>query len=63
MCKSIAPSKEMIRGFASEIAGRPAGKNWADRFVKRYNNELVSRWMTSIDASRRKADSVFKYSL
>lgn len=61
--RGLPPSKEMIRSFGLEIAGRPAGKNWADRFIERYNNELISRWTTGIDANRRKADSAFKYSL
>ncbi|KAF1346435.1 hypothetical protein EJ07DRAFT_36703, partial [Lizonia empirigonia] len=34
--RGLPPSKEMIQNFASEIAGKPAGKHWVDGFIKRH---------------------------
>jgi hypothetical protein len=61
--RGLPPSKEMIRNFASEIGGRQAGKSWVDRFIKRFDVDLISRWTSGMDTNRKKADSAFKYSL
>ena len=61
--RGLPPSKQMVRNFASEIAGREAGKCWADHFIKRHMIDLVLRWTSGIDASHYRADSAFKYSL
>lgn len=61
--RGLPPSKQMIRNFASEIAGKEAGKCWVDRFLKRHYCELISRWTAGMDSSRHRADSAFKYSL
>jgi hypothetical protein len=53
----------MIHNFASDIAKRPAGKNWVDRFIKRHKIDLLSRWVSGMDTQRKRADSAFKYSL
>jgi hypothetical protein len=53
----------MIRNFGSQIAKRELGVNWVDRFVKRYPNELISKWTMAIDNSRHKANLGRKYSL
>jgi hypothetical protein len=53
----------MMRNFGSQVAKRELGEHWVDRFVQRYPNELVSKWMMGIDNSRHKADSGRKYSL
>jgi hypothetical protein len=53
----------MIRNFGSQIAKKELGINWVDRFVKRYPDELISKWTTAMDNSRYKADSGKKYSL
>ncbi len=37
-------------------------KNWADRFLKRHKDLLISKWTTGIDSKRYKADSYTKYS-
>ncbi|KAF1362007.1 hypothetical protein EJ07DRAFT_41297, partial [Lizonia empirigonia] len=34
--RGLPPSKQMIRNFASQIAQKDVGKNWADRFVRRH---------------------------
>jgi hypothetical protein len=61
--RGLPPSRQMIRNFASEIGGRQAGKSWVDRFIKRFDVDLVSRWTSGMDTNRKKADSAFKYSL
>src|SRR5262245_26819128 len=61
--RGLPPSREMIRNFASEIARKPAGKCWADRYIARHQNQLISHWTTGIDSTRHQADSAFKYSL
>jgi len=40
--KGLPPSSQMIRNFASEIAGREAGKTWVTRFLHRHNIDLIS---------------------
>ena len=61
--RGLPPSRAMIRNFASEIAGRQAGLNWVDRFVARHEIDLLSKWATSIDNARKRADSTLKYGL
>ncbi|KAL6153674.1 hypothetical protein ACJBU6_06979 [Exserohilum turcicum] len=53
----------MIRNFASQIAKREVGLNWASRFVQRYPNQLTLRWAIGLDNCRHKADSRSKYNL
>ena len=61
--RGLPPTLQMVRNFASEIGGRPAGKSWPSRFVERHKLKLISRWTTGMDATRHKADSAFKYTL
>ena len=51
----------MIHRFGSDIAKRELGRNWVDRYIKRYEADLISRWTTGIDRSRHQADSQLKY--
>jgi len=61
--RGLPPTQQMIRNFASDIAGRPAGNHWVERFIKRHKVDLLSRWASGMDAQRKRADSAFKYSL
>jgi hypothetical protein len=61
--RGLPSSKPMIRSFASEIAQKDVGKNWADRFVRRHHIDLISHWATEFDRNRFKDDSAFKYTL
>jgi hypothetical protein len=64
LCKrGLPPSKPMIRNFASQIAHKQVGKNWADRFVRNNDIDLISHWASGLDRNRAKADSAFKYKL
>ncbi|RAQ99893.1 pogo transposable element [Stemphylium lycopersici] len=59
----LPPSKPMIRNFASQIAQKDVGKNWADRFVRRHQIDLILHWASGLDRNRFKADSAFKYTI
>jgi hypothetical protein len=41
--RGLPPLKQMVRNFALEIAGREAGKCWADYFIKHHMIDLISR--------------------
>ena len=41
--RGLPPSRQMIRNFTSKISGREAGKSWADRFIKRWEVNLISQ--------------------
>jgi hypothetical protein len=59
----LPPTRPMIRNFASQIAQNKLSERWVDRYIKRYNIHLISRWATGIDRSRHQADSQSKYNL
>ena len=40
--RGLPPTRQMIRNFASEIAGKEAGKSWVDQFIKRHDINFVS---------------------
>jgi hypothetical protein len=61
--RGLPPSHSMLRNFAKEITGNKPGKCWPNRFLKKHNNELISRYTTGIDSSRKRADSAYKYAL
>jgi hypothetical protein len=48
--RGLPPTQQMIRNFASDIAGRPAGNHWVERFIKRHKVDLLSRWASGMDA-------------
>lgn len=53
----------MLRNFAKEITGVKPGIHWPGRFIKRYQDNLISTYTTAIDAARKRADSKYKYTL
>jgi hypothetical protein len=53
----------MIRCFASDIVKKELRKGWVNRFIKRYQVNLILRWATGIDRPRHQADSGLKYKL
>ncbi|KAF1360973.1 hypothetical protein EJ07DRAFT_81924, partial [Lizonia empirigonia] len=61
--QGLPPTRPMIRRFALEIARSELGVHWVDRYIKRHQVDLISRWATGIDRSRHQADSQSKYSL
>ena len=61
--KGLAPTRPMIRNFASSIAGKRLGHNWAARFIERNQHNLSYKWTKGIDSNRHRADSEAKYKL
>jgi hypothetical protein len=61
--QGLPPTRPMILRFASDIAKKELGKGWVNRFIQRYQVDLISRWATGIDRSRHQADSELKYKL
>jgi hypothetical protein len=61
--RGLAPTRTMIRTFASEIAPTPVSESWVTRFLERNSDQLTSQWTSGIDAQRHKADSKLKYQL
>jgi hypothetical protein len=56
-------SSSMLQNLAAEITINQPGNNWAGRFLKKHQDELVYRYTTSIDSARKRADSAYKYAL
>lgn len=61
--RGLPLTRSMIHNFAAEIAQKPVGRCWADRFIKRHQFDLVSKYVEGMDIARKRADSAFKYSL
>jgi hypothetical protein len=61
--RGLPPTREMIRNFSSEVAKRQLGERWCDRFIKRNQIHLITKWTTGIDRNRPQADSETKYRL
>ena len=59
----IAPTREMVRNFACQIAQNDLSESWVTRFINRNNISLISRWATPMDRDRHNADSAGKYQL
>jgi hypothetical protein len=57
----LAPTREMIQNFGSEVAGRAVSMSWVDRFLHRNHDHLTVRWAPPIDRVRQQADSIDKY--
>jgi hypothetical protein len=57
----LPPTPAMLRNFATDILGQPPGHTWCSRFCKRWSSELLSRYLTPLDTSRKKADSIEEY--
>ena len=59
--RHLPPTRSMIKGFASEIAWKPASDSWVTDFLHRHQDHLISQWVTAMDSNRHKADSYEKY--
>jgi hypothetical protein len=40
--RGLPPSNEMLRNFAKEIFGKEPERNWLTRWLRRYNDRLIS---------------------
>ncbi len=59
----IPPTVAMVRNFAGEITRKDVGKSWAQRFVDRHKDVLMSRHLTGIDKQRVRADNKESYNV
>ncbi|KAF7577039.1 hypothetical protein PtrM4_012790 [Pyrenophora tritici-repentis] len=57
------PTREMIKNFASTIAGKGVSDTSVSSFLDRNSPHLISRWQSGMDRQRHQADSGAKYSL
>ena len=61
--RGLLPSRSIIQNFAAQIAQKLVGQNWVDRFVTRNSINLIIHQASSLDRSRFKANSAYKYRL
>ena len=59
--RRIPPTREIIKNFASTIAGKGVSNTWVSSFLNRNSNHLISRWQSGMDRERHQADSGVKY--
>jgi hypothetical protein len=61
--RALPPTNAMVRNFAAQIAQRQPGPHWLGRWLKANKKVLKCGYLTSIDGARKKAESVYYYSL
>ena len=61
--RGLAPTKEMVQGFASQIAQKSVGEKWVKRFLGRMKDELTFQYAAGMDSVRHKADSEDKHNM
>ena len=59
----IPPTPSMIHNFVNDIVQKQPGKGWSHRFCKRWKQTLDSKFLTTYDSTRFKADSEHSYKL
>ena len=59
--RRLAPTRDMIRNFASVIARRDVSEAWVARFINRNKDTVIPKWASAMDAARHQADSYTKY--
>ena len=52
----IPPTAQITQNMAEEIVGRPVGKNWHARFIRRHGDRLNSLYIRNMDHLRQKAE-------
>jgi hypothetical protein len=55
------PTRQMIRNFATPLAGREPSDAWVTRLLNRHSDQLITAWTTAMEAGRHEADSYGKY--
>jgi hypothetical protein len=53
----------MVPKFAKKITEIKPEKHWLTRFLRKHSDELISRYTTGMESSRKRADSAYKYAL
>ena len=59
----IPPTPSMVHNFVYDIVQKHPGSGWSHRFCKRWKEVLDSKFLTTYDSSRYKADSKHSYKL
>jgi hypothetical protein len=59
--RGLAPTRNMIQNFASEVAKWEVSIAWVERFLRRNCDQLSSKYTTGIDRDRFKADTEDSY--
>jgi Tc5 transposase DNA-binding domain len=55
--RHIPPTPQIIQNLATELLGRPLGKNWPAAFVERHKERICSRYLHPLDRSRCSAEN------
>lgn len=55
--RGLPPTQKILQNLVVEIVGHPVGGRYIERFQKRYENDLASRYLRNIDNSRHIADN------
>ena len=55
--QGLHATPKILENIVVELVRKPVGGRWIERFIKRYQNELASVYLRSIDQSRRIADN------
>jgi hypothetical protein len=61
--RSLPPTREMVRNFASAVVIWDASDAWVTRFLHRHKVDLTTKWSAGIDRNCHQADSHSKYNL
>ena len=61
--QELPPTRALLRNFILKISGKEASKCQLNRFLKQHNIDFISRYTSSMDIVRKRADSAFKYTL
>jgi len=54
----MPPTSQIVHNLAEELIGKPVGKNWVGKFVRRYKDRLNSVYLRTIDNKRVKAEYI-----
>jgi Tc5 transposase DNA-binding domain len=55
--RGLPPTPQIVKNLAEEIAGGALGKNWVARFCERYQDQLISVYLRTINHKRKLADN------
>jgi hypothetical protein len=61
--RGLHPTREMIRNFSSEVAHQQLSESWVTCFINRHEIHLISKWITTMDRTRHRADTESQYRL
>ena len=59
--RHLMPTRQMIRNFATPLAGKEPSDTWVSDLLRRHTDRLLTAWTTPMEAGRHQADSYEKY--